>query len=157
MILNILFSVLLLLGIGLTLIPSLPGVPLMFLLTVAFAALGRFETLSGSDLIIFAVIAIITVVIDYSSGIIGAKFGGASKKALIAGMVGLLIGLVVFPPLGAFIGLFVGIFLAEVVQFRDHLRAIKAASYSLAAVLTGALVNMILAVVFFVTFLLMVF
>ena len=80
MALNILFSGLLLLSAGLTLVPSLPAVPLMFLLTVAFAAIGRFETLSGGDLIIFATLALITVVIDYSSGIIGAKFGGQAKR-----------------------------------------------------------------------------
>ncbi|MEK9131174.1 MAG: DUF456 domain-containing protein [Patescibacteria group bacterium] len=157
MALNILFSGLLLLSAGLTLVPSLPAVPLMFLLTVAFAAIGRFETLSGGDLIIFATLALITVVIDYSSGIIGAKFGGASKKALIAGMIGLLLGLVIFPPFGAFIGLFAGVFLAEIAQFQNHLKAFKAASYSLAAVLTGALLNVMIALVFFTVFLVMIF
>ena len=72
-------------------------------------------------------------------------------------MIGLLLGLVIFPPFGAFIGLFAGVFLAEIAQFQNHLKAFKAASYSLAAVLTGALLNVMIALVFFTVFLVMIF
>ncbi|MEK7105529.1 MAG: DUF456 domain-containing protein [Patescibacteria group bacterium] len=148
--LEVIFFILLFCCLAFTLIPTIPGVPMMFLLTLGYSALSGFERIGAQTLVALGVIALITIAIDYSSGLIGAKLGGASKKALIAGMLGLLIGVILFPPFGAFIGLFIGVFVAEIVQFNDHYKAIKAASYSLAAALAGAITNILFAITFFI-------
>lgn len=157
MLIDFIILLLLIATIGLTIIPSVPAVPFMFLLTLAYAAIGRFEVIDGQGLIIFAILALATVVIDYSSGLIGAKFGGASKRAILGGMLGMLFGLVLLPPFGAFIGLFLGVLVTELVQFGSHVKAFKAASYSLAAVLAGMLVNVAIALAFVIIFAIKVF
>lgn len=154
---DILFTVLMCLCVLLTCIPTLPGVPLMFALTFIYGLIDGFETMAAWHLAIFAALALLSIAIDYSSGLIGAKLGGASKKALVFGIVGLFIGLIIFPPLGAFAGLFIGVFIAELFQFRDHHRALKAASYSLVATVTGALANILIAIGSLVGFLIVIY
>jgi uncharacterized protein YqgC (DUF456 family) len=154
---DILFTVLVFLCVLLTCIPTLPGVPVMFATVFIYAFINGFETLQPWHLAIFGALALLSILIDYSSGLIGAKLGGASKKALVFGTVGLFIGLVAFPPLGALAGLFLGVFLAELIQFRNHERALKAASYSLAATVAGALANIAVAIGSFIGFLVIVY
>ncbi|MEK7183061.1 MAG: DUF456 domain-containing protein [Patescibacteria group bacterium] len=157
MTLDILFTILLFLGVMLTCIPTLPGVPVMFGTIFLYALIDSFATLQPWHLGVFGALAILSIAIDYSSGLIGAKLGGASKKALIFGIMGLFIGLIAFPPLGAFIGLFLGVFIAELVQFKDHHRALKAASYSMVTTIIGALANIAIAIGCFIGFLVVVY
>ena len=129
----------------------------MFGTIFLYALIDGFETLQPWHLGVFGALAILSIAIDYSSGLIGAKLGGASKKALIFGIMGLFIGLIAFPPLGAFIGLFLGVFIAELVQFKDHHRALKAASYSMVTTIIGALANIAIAIGCFIGFLVVVY
>ena len=157
MTIDILFTILVFLCVMLTCIPTLPGVPVMFATIFIYGVIDHFETLQLWHLAIFGALALLSLFIDYSSGLIGAKLGGASKRALFFGIVGLFIGLIAFPPLGAFIGLFTGVFIAELIQFRDHQRALKAASYSLAATIAGAFANILIAIGSFIGFLVIIF
>lgn len=157
MTIDILFTVLVFLCVMLTCIPTLPGIPLMFATIFIYGLIDGFETLQPWHLAIFGALALLSIFIDYSSGLIGAKLGGASKKALMFGVVGLFIGLIAFPPLGAFAGLFLGVFIAELLQFRDHQRALKAASYSLAATVAGAIANIVIALGSFIGFLIVIY
>jgi uncharacterized protein YqgC (DUF456 family) len=156
MTLDIVFVILLFLGLLLTCIPTLPGIPVMFGTIFIYGLLDNFTTLQPWHLAVFGALALLSIGIDYSSGLIGAKLGGANKKSLLFGIIGLFLGLVVFPPFGAFMGLFLGVFLAELVQFQDRHKALKAASYSLAATVTGALANIAIAIGCFIGFLIII-
>jgi uncharacterized protein YqgC (DUF456 family) len=116
MTIDIVFTILLFLSVMLTCIPTLPGVPVMFATIFIYGLLDKFETLQPWHLGVFGALALFSILIDYSSGLIGAKLGGASKKALFFGIVGLFIGLIALPPLGAFVGLFLGVFMAELIR-----------------------------------------
>lgn len=155
--LNIIFLILLILGVALTCTFVFPGVPVMFLLTLVYGLLDHFEHIGPWQLSVFGAIALLTIIIDHVSGLIGAKIGGANKKSMIAGAVGLVIGLLAFPPFGAFLGLAIGIFLAELVQFQDHIRAFKAAGASFASMALGAILKIILALVFLILFIVFAF
>lgn len=157
MTLEIIVSVLLFLCVIMTCIPTMPGIPLMFVFTLVYGTIDGFATMQPWFLVVFGAITLVSMAVDFFSGAIGAKFGGATRKSLLAGMICLFIGLILFPPFGAFIGLFLGIFVAEIVQLRHHIKALKAAAYSLVAAVVGLLVNVVLAVAYFVTFLIVVF
>lgn len=156
MTLDILFTILLFLGLLLTCIPTLPGVPVMFGTVFIYAILNNFESIQAWHLAVFGALALLSIGIDYFSGLIGAKLGGANKKSILFGIIGLFVGLLFFPPFGAFIGLFTGVFVAELIQFHDHTKALKAASYSLATTAAGALTNIAIAVGIFVSFLIII-
>ncbi len=157
MTIDILFTVLLCLGLMLTCIPTLPGVPVMFAMIFVYALIDNFQSIQAWHVGVFATLALLSLVIDYSSGLIGAKLGGASKHAIMFGCIGLIVGLIALPPLGAFVGLFLGVFIAEIIQFKDHRRALKAASVSLVATLVGAITNIAIAMGTLIGFLVLVY
>ena len=154
---EILTAILLFCCVLLTCIPTVPGIPLMFIITVVYGLLDGFTHLQPSHLFIFGAITLVSVVIDWSSGLIGAKLGGATRKSLFVGIIGMIIGLLLFPPLGAFLGLFLGVFIAQLLQFNDHALALKSATSSVVATIVGVMANVVLAVGYFVTFLILVF
>lgn len=138
-------------------VPTLPGIPLMFLVTLVYGFVDNFQHLHPIHLAVFAGIMVLSVLIDSFSGVLGAKIGGASRKSLLAGMIGLFVGLLLFPPFGAFAGLFVGVFGMELIQFGDHAKAFKAATSSVTAAVVGTLLNIALAIAYFIAFLIIVF
>ena len=153
----IIFSILLALGIILTAIPTLPGMLYMFLITLIYAFIDKFETIHPWHLLVFGGIVLAAILSDYVSGLVGAKVGGASKLSLFFGLFGLIVGLIIFPPFGLFIGLFLGVFFAELLQHSDHKKAFKAASYAFLATIFGMGFNILLAVGYLITFLIIVF
>lgn len=157
MTLEIIVSIVLALGVLLTCIPTFSGVTLMFVVTVIYGFLDGFTHLAPWHLAIFGGIAALAMVIDTFSGLLGAKLGGASAKSLFWGFIGLFVGLIIFPPLGAFIGMFLGIFAYEVFRIRNHAQAFKSAASSVVAAMIGVVANVVLAITYFVLFLVIVY
>lgn len=155
--LEIIFAILIGLGIPLTAIPTIPGMLFMFIMSIVYVVIDKGQTMDPMWLFLFGGLLVAAVLSDYISGLIGAKFGGASKKSVIIGMIGMVLGLVFFPPFGLFLGLFAGIFIGEMVRMKDHNHALKAAGYSFAGILAGMAFNIFLAIAFLVSFCILVF
>lgn len=143
-----LFSILMLTGILGVIIPALPGIPIMFLLALVFGFIDKFIHLTVINVIVLLIIALASLAVDYFSGILGAKYGGASGKSMLAGMLGMIVGLVVLPPFGGIIGLFLGIIVAEIVLHGNKKRAVNAATGGLLGTLAGMAINLLLALIF---------
>lgn len=149
------FVVLLLPGFAGVFLP-LPSLPYMFGITLIFISIDKFQHLKSYELIILGMIMILSLANDYFTGLIGAKYGGATKISLITGLIGVIIGLIVFPPFGGILGLFFGILVAEFIIFKDHLKALKAASGGVIGMLVGMIISLILALVYLVLFIVFV-
>jgi uncharacterized protein YqgC (DUF456 family) len=133
-------------------IPLIPGIPYMFVVALVFAFADRFQHLSGAELSLLAVIAIVSLVIDYLAGILGARAGGASKKALLFGFIGLILGVIVLPPFGGILGIFLGVLVAELAGGKTIRTAFKAGQGSVIGALTGIGINLVLALLSLVLF-----
>lgn len=144
----ILAAMLMLPGLIGIVIPALPGVPFMFLIALGYALLTGFAALTGTELAILGGVMLATIVVDYLAGTLGARFGGASVRSMLMGVIGMIIGLFVIPGLGAIIGLFVGIFLSEYLRHRNRDKAVRAATGGLIGSLVGITVNIALAIIF---------
>src|SRR3990172_4351405 len=138
-------------------IPALPVIPFMFILALLYGFIDKFTRLGINEFLILGSFVVVSIIVDYSAGILGAKYGGAGRDSLIFGFLGAVVGTFLIPPFGGLIGLFAGVLLAELVSFRDHKKAFKAASYSVIGSLTGILINFILAITFYILFLVFVF
>jgi uncharacterized protein YqgC (DUF456 family) len=151
-------TVLLLLGgfLG-VLIPVFPGVPFMFVVALGYGILTSFTEVTGGYLLFFALLGVISVVIDYTSGVIGSKFGGATKRAALWGFIGSFLGTLVLPLVGTFAGLFIGVAAAEFSQMRTMQAVVKAGVGGILGAAAGIVLNFVIATVFFVTFLVAVF
>ncbi len=150
--LKIIFIVLILPGVFMVFIPAMPGIPYMFAMVALFGFIDGFQNLTPIHLGILGGILIASIFIDYFAGILGAKYGGASKKGILFGFLGLIIGLILFPPFGGFLGIFLGVLAAEFIFHRDKTRALKAATGSFLGSVSGVFINACLAGVFFILF-----
>lgn len=98
-------------GIAGTILPMLPGVPLVFAGLLLAAWHGGFDQVSILTMVIIGVIALLAWVIDFVASIATAKKFGASKYALwgagigaVVGIAGGIVGLIIGPAIGAVIG-----------------------------------------------------
>lgn len=102
-------------GIAGTILPALPGVPLVFggLLLAAWA--GGFQRVGTFTLIVLGVLTVLALLIDFIAGMLGAQRVGASRHAVIGAAVGTVVGIFFGLPgllLGPFVGALIGELLA---------------------------------------------
>lgn len=76
-----------------TILPAIPGLPLMFAGAWLLAYTGDYQIIGTPALIALGILALIGSAMDYVAGLLGAKFTGASKQALWGAFVGGIVGL----------------------------------------------------------------
>ncbi len=103
--------VLILIGLAGTILPAMPGVPMVFAGLFLAAYLGNFERIGWPTLTLLAVLTVVAMLADFVATLLGAKRAGASKLALVGAAVGSVIGvfsglwgLLLFPFVGAVAG-----------------------------------------------------
>ena len=109
-------------GVAGTILPALPGIILVLAGIVLGAWIADFTMVSGVTVGVIAVLAIIGWLVDYFSGVLGAKRAGASKEAIIGGLIGTVVG--VFTGLWGLIFMpFLGAVIGQYIVDRDMIRA----------------------------------
>ena len=135
---------LILVGIAGTVLPALPGVPLIFGGVLLAAWIGDFQRISVFTVIVLAVLAVLGIVIDYIAAAISAKRAGASKYGIIGAAIGTvagiftgLWGLLFMPLVGAAIG--------EFIAHKDAFRAGKVGAATWFGLLIGTAIKLAIA------------
>lgn len=111
-------GVLMLVGLVGTVLPAIPGLPLIFggMLLAAWA--DGFQRIGIPMLVLLGVLTLLSIGIDLLATALGAKRVGASRKAIIGAVLGTFAGLFVFPPFGLFLGPFAGAVAGELLHMR---------------------------------------
>ncbi len=98
-------------GIAGTVLPMLPGVPLVFAGLLLAAWHGGFDQVGILTMVIIGAIAALAWAVDFFASVVTAKKAGASKYALwgagigaLVGIAGGMVGLIIGPAIGAIIG-----------------------------------------------------
>jgi len=114
----VLAAILVVAGIVGTVLPALPGLPLVFggLLLAAWA--DHFQHVGPVMLTVLGVLTAASMAIDFWAGSHGAKRVGASRLAVIGAAIGTLGGLVL-GPIGLFAGPFMGALAGELLHRRS--------------------------------------
>ena len=120
----LLAAILVLVGIAGTVVPVLPGAPLVFLGLVCGAWADGFRKVGWFTLSILAVLMVLTLVVDLLASRWGAKRVGASWLALAGAFVGTLVGLFFNIP-GLIFGPFLGAVAGEWLAVRNLRQAGK--------------------------------
>jgi uncharacterized protein len=149
---NLLAILLLLPGIAAAFFPVFPALLYMLIVSLIYAAATGWSRVQPGEAGFLIVLTIVSVVIDQLSGVLGARYGGASRRALGWGFLGGLIGTFTAGPVGTLLGVFTAILLAELSQMRSHIAAIRAATGGALGVLAGILITAVLATIFFIAF-----
>jgi uncharacterized protein YqgC (DUF456 family) len=108
----ILAAILIAVGFVGTILPALPGVPLVFAGMFVAAWADGFQHVGVWTLIALGVMTLLAVAVDFLAGLAGAKRVGASRLALIGAAVGTLVGIFFGLP-GLLLGPFLGALLGE--------------------------------------------
>ena len=80
-------------GLAGTVLPALPGTALVLAGIVLGAWIDDFAHVGGTVLAIVAVLAVLSWVLDYVAGLLGAQKAGASREALWGAALGTVVGL----------------------------------------------------------------
>ena len=112
-VLQVIAALLVLAGIVGSVLPALPGVPMVFggLLLSAWA--DGFNHVGALTLTILGALALIAVLVDFIAGLAGAKRVGASRLALAGAAIGTVVGFFFGLP-GLLIGPFAGALIGEI-------------------------------------------
>ena len=100
-----------LLGLIGSILPGLPGVPLIFLAALVYSYLTDFEVVGTWVLVLLGIFAALALIADYVGTTYGARRFGASWAGTLGGAVGGIVGTLVgflFLGIGAFFGLILG-------------------------------------------------
>jgi uncharacterized protein YqgC (DUF456 family) len=138
----------LLLGIIGSFLPILPG-PFTGWIGLLILHMTNSVPMNWTFLGITLAIAIAIWIIDYFIPAMGTKKFGGTRYGVIGTMMGLILGLIFFPPLGIIIGPFIGAYLGEMLNDRtDKKRALKAAFGSFIGFLTSTFLKFVTVVIF---------
>ena len=108
---------LVLIGVAGTVLPALPGLPLVFAGMLLAAWAGGFEQVGAWMLGLLAILTVLSLAIDFIAAALGAQRVGASKLALMGAVIGMFAGLL-FGIVGVFVGPFVGALAGELIHGR---------------------------------------
>ena len=121
-------------GLAGSVLPGLPGVPLIFLSALVYAILTDFEYAGWLVIVLLGVFAAVAFVADFVATTYGARRFGASNWGTVGGAVGGIVGALagaLFFGIGALFGLILGtiggIFLGEYLRRRRGDRAAQGA------------------------------
>ncbi|MDD3631607.1 MAG: DUF456 domain-containing protein [Candidatus Caldatribacteriota bacterium] len=153
MILIITGIILNILGIIGIVVPALPGIILNYLaLFLLYISRGE-EAIGLSALIMFGLLTLLVALLDYILPLAGAKKLGASRTGIIFAVIGMITGMIFFPPFGIFFGLLIGAFVGELIAGKSQSQAFKAGFVTFLGILTSMVVKLMLAVVMTVYYL----
>lgn len=116
--------VLVLAGVVGTVLPALPGVPLVFAGMALAAWAGDFQIVGPGMLVLLGLLTVLSIAIDFFAAALGARRVGASRLALIGAVIGTFAGLF-FGPLGLLAGPFVGALAGELIHVRELRQATR--------------------------------
>src|SRR5690349_8272717 len=114
----ILSGTLIIAGIAGTVVPMLPGVPLVFAGMLLAAWADHFQHVGAVTLTFLGVLCALALLIDFVASMLGARRVGASSRALWGASLGTLTGLFFGLP-GLLLGPFVGAALGELSAGRE--------------------------------------
>lgn len=128
-------------------LPAIPGTPLILLGVCVYAVCDGFESISWFLLLIFVILTIISIVLDYLGGIIGAKKFGATRWGLIGSVIGGIAGFFTGGIVGLIFGPFFGAVLLELIFDKDLTGAFKSGVGTLVGFIGGAIAKLAIGVI----------
>ena len=141
--LYVLAALLMLGGLAGSVLPLLPGIPMVFGGIWLTAAVDGYRHLGLWWLLIIGAIGVLGVIVDFVAGALGAKRVGASRRALWGATIGSIVG-VFFGIPGLLFGPFIGAILGELASGNSVLRSAHVGVGTWLGLLFGTLLKLVL-------------
>lgn len=141
-----------LIGLAGTLLPWLPGIPLIFVGYVVWGFASGWRDYGVNIIVILGVVTVVVLLLDYVAGVIGAKKYGASRWGTWGAIIGGIIGLIFFNILGLILGPLAGAVAGELFSGRTQRDAWRAGWGAFVGIMAGGLIRITVAVIMAVLF-----
>ena len=141
----VLAGLLVIVGLAGTILPALPGVPLVFAGLLVAAWIGDFQKIGWPTLTLLALLTALAIAADVVATLLGAKRAGASKLALLGAAIGSIVG-IFFGLIGIFVFPFIGAIAGELIARQRLGQAAKVGFATWLGLLIGALAKLSLAI-----------
>jgi uncharacterized protein YqgC (DUF456 family) len=139
----VLAALLVLVGLAGSVLPALPGVPLVFAGLLVAAWADDFTRVGAATVVLLGLLTVLSFAIDLAATALGAKRVGATPKAIVGAALGTFAGLFLGIP-GLIIGPFVGAVVGELLSHGEMQRATRAGVATWAGLLLGTLAKLAL-------------
>jgi uncharacterized protein YqgC (DUF456 family) len=129
-----------------TFLPVLPGTTLIYAgILIHFFFSGRNESgLGWIGLTVISIFWVLTILLDWVAGAMGAKWFGSSRWGIFGAIIGGIVGIFFLLP-GMILGPIIGVFVAEMLFARKRIRS---AASSTVGTVVGSLVGLLAKLVF---------
>ena len=134
-----------------TLVPGIPGAPLVMIAAVGHKLYFREESATYLALGIMAFFMILSLVLDFLASVVGAKKLGATWRGMLGAVVGAMVGLFFSLP-GLILGPLLGAFFFEMAGGREWKESAKAGGGALLGLAFGTLGKVVCCVVMIAVF-----
>lgn len=136
--------ILIIIGILGIFVPGLPGPILVMVGIFFYSFVTNFTIITIKWIIIFALLTLTTIVLDYISSLISAKKFGVSKLGIAGMIIGGIIGFITLNVIGLLAGQFLGIILGEILSGKNWLASIKSGGAGIIGYILGIAANTII-------------
>jgi len=133
---------LLLLGVMGSIIPVLPGPLLSYIALLLYHSF--INKMNADSLLWIGVVVAIITILDYFLQIYGVKKAGGGKYAIRGSVVGMLLGVFLFPPFGILVGAFIGAYIGAKIEMDKN--AVKIAFGALWGFITGTILKLCISI-----------
>lgn len=141
--LYVLAALLMLGGLAGSVLPMLPGIPMVFGGIWLAAAVDGYRHLGLWWLLVIGAIGTVGVIVDFVAGTLGARRVGASPRALWGAAIGTVVGMFFGIP-GLLFGPFIGAILGELASGTSVLRSTQVGVGTWLGLLFGTLLKLVL-------------
>lgn len=122
-------------------VPVLPGPPLAYV-SLLMLQLGPEKPFSLKFMLITGAIVLAVTVLDYIAPALGTKKWGGSRFGMLGALIGIVLGLFVFPPFGFLIFPLLGAMTGEILNGADTNKALKSAVGTLIGLVFGTVMKL---------------
>ncbi|WNL45699.1 DUF456 domain-containing protein [Dyella sp. BiH032] len=130
-------------GLAGTILPALPGIPMIFGGIWLAAAVDGYQRVGTGWLLTIGALGAFGVAVDFIAGVAGAKRVGASRTALWGATIGTVVGMF-FGLAGLLLGPFVGALAGELASGNSVLRSTHVGIGTWLGLLFGTLVKLVI-------------
>lgn len=139
-------------GIIGTILPALPGVIVIFGGMVLYGFMTNFAGLSIYFFIMQSAVMLVIFLVDFLASAVSTKKYGGSKQAAFGAVLGTIVGIMVFGPLGVIIGPFAGSVITEIIIGKQIKQAVLVGFGSLVGVIGGTIFKLLAEIVMIINF-----
>jgi uncharacterized protein YqgC (DUF456 family) len=143
---NIVVALLMLAGVVGSIVPFVPGAPLIFAGALLHAVATDFNPIGAGRLAILAALGVLGWALEHVAGAVGARRAGASRAAVVGAMIGMVVGVMV-APIGLLLGPILGAIAGELLSGRAPEASVRAGIGAAVGALTGVVAHFAMALV----------